>query len=201
MINRLLAVALLFVLAPLLLVVTLFILLTMGWPAFFTQARSGLRGCTFQIVKFRTMRDPRSPTEPDDARITRLGRVLRQTSLDELPSLWNIVKGDMVFVGPRPFIADYAQYYDERQAVRLNVKPGITGWSQVHGRNALTWEEKFDHDVWYVEHRCLSLDMRILALTVRAVLSGTDVSHPGHPTMPFFTGTSDDDSHVHGSVS
>lgn len=200
MINRLLAVMLLVIASPLLLVIALFIVVTMGWPVFFTQDRSGLHGCTFRIVKFRTMRRPHSPAEADDARITRLGRLLRRTSLDELPSLWNIVTGDMVFVGPRPFIADYAQYYDERQSTRLDVKPGITGWSQVHGRNALTWEEKFDQDVWYVEHRSLLLDLRILALTVRAVLAGTDVSHPGHSTMPFFTGTSDDRAHAHGSA-
>ncbi|HEV3166660.1 MAG TPA: sugar transferase [Isosphaeraceae bacterium] len=186
MTNRLAAVIVLILASPILLVISLLILVTMGWPVLFTQARSGLRGCTFRIVKFRTMRAPRTPTESDDARITRIGRLLRRTSLDELPSLWNILKGDMVFVGPRPLLPHYAQYYDERQARRLEVKPGVTGWCQVRGRNALTWEQKFELDAWYVEHRRARLDLRILALTVSAVLRGTGITHPGHSTMPAF---------------
>jgi lipopolysaccharide/colanic/teichoic acid biosynthesis glycosyltransferase len=199
-INRLAAVVLLVLALPLIVPIGLLILATMGWPVFFTQARSGLRGRTFRIVKFRTMRPPRSPSEPDDLRITRLGRLLRRTSLDELPSVWNIAKGDMVFVGPRPLLAEYLSRYDEKQARRLEVKPGLTGWTQVHGRNALTWEDKFDLDRWYVEHRSFALDLRILMLTVAAVLRGADVSHPGHATMPFFTGPSDDASHAHDSA-
>src|SRR5713101_4397666 len=127
MLNRLAALSLLVLASPLLLVISLLILLTMGGPVLFTQARSGLHGSTFRIVKFRTMRTARTALESDEARITWLGRLLRRTSLDELPSLWNIVQGDMVFVGPRPFIADYAQHYNRSQARRLEVKPGITG--------------------------------------------------------------------------
>jgi lipopolysaccharide/colanic/teichoic acid biosynthesis glycosyltransferase len=196
LINRLAAVVLLALVLPVLLSASFLILATMGWPVFFTQARSGVRGSTFRIVKFRTMRTPRAAGESDESRITWLGRLLRRTSLDELPSLWNIVKGDMVFVGPRPLLPDYIQFYSARQARRLQVKPGITGWNQVRGRNALSWEEKLEQDVWYVDHRNVRLDLQILALTVCAVMTGRDVSHPGWSTMPLFKGTRQNTGHA-----
>ena len=157
-----------------------------GRPVLFRQERAGLGGRPFTIVKFRTMRAPRAPSEPDEVRITRIGSLLRRSSLDELPSLWNVVRGEMNLVGPRPLFVRYGASYTAEQARRLEVKPGLTGLAQVRGRNALSWEEKFALDVWYVDHRSWRLDLRLLAETPLTVLTGRGVTHAGHATMPEF---------------
>lgn len=164
----------------------------LGSPVFFRQTRPGLHGRPFEMVKFRTMTDARGPDGkllPDAERLTAFGRFLRATSLDELPELWNVIKGDMSLVGPRPLLMEYLPLYSSEQARRHEVRPGITGWAQVNGRNALSWEEKFKLDVWYVDHRSLWLDIKILWLTVRKVLVREGISAPGDATMPVFNGT------------
>ena len=184
MISRVVAAILLFLLSPLLAIIAVMVRLVMGPKVIFSQERSGLHGATFRIFKFRTMRERRQPDEPDGARITRLGSFLRAASFDELPSLWNIVRGDMAFVGPRPLLPAYTSRYDERQRRRLDVKPGITGWVQVNGRNSLNWDKKFELDIWYVENRSALLNARILAKTVAALVFRTGIAYEGHPTMP-----------------
>lgn len=177
--------------APVLLVVSLLVLLTMGRPVLFRQQRPGLRGKPFTLYKFRTMRDARSASGellPDELRLTTFGKWLRSTSLDELPELFNVLKGEMSLVGPRPLLMEYLPRYSPEQARRHEVKPGITGWAQVNGRNALTWEEKFRMDVWYVDHWNLWLDMKILLLTIWKVLKREGISAEGSATMPVFTG-------------
>ena len=184
---------LLVLLSPILAAIAVVILATMGWPVLFAQERPGLHGTIFRIYKFRTMREARDAAGellPDGDRISRVGRVLRALSLDELPELANVLAGDMSLVGPRPLRVEYLPLYNPEQARRHEVRPGITGWAQVHGRNALTWEEKFRYDVWYVDHWSLRLDLRIIALTVVKVLSGEGISAPSHATMPPFTGSS-----------
>jgi lipopolysaccharide/colanic/teichoic acid biosynthesis glycosyltransferase len=159
----------------------------------FRQTRIGLHGRSFTLYKLKTMRDPRPGEDPlatDAVRLTRVGRVLRATSLDELPTLWNVVKGDMRLVGPRPLLPEYLPLYTPEQMRRHEVKPGITGWAQIHGRNAISWEEKFRLDVWYVDNRSLWLDVKILWLTVWQVLARKGISAPGHLTMPRFEGSS-----------
>ncbi|CAG9169597.1 sugar transferase [Cupriavidus pampae] len=163
----------------------------LGSPVFFRQTRPGRDGKPFVMVKFRTMTDARGPTGellPDAERLTAFGRFLRSSSLDELPELWNVVKGDMSLVGPRPLLMEYLPLYSPEQARRHEVRPGVTGWAQVNGRNALSWDEKFALDVWYVDHRSLWLDIRILWLTVRKVLVREGISASGEATMPKFTG-------------
>jgi lipopolysaccharide/colanic/teichoic acid biosynthesis glycosyltransferase len=163
----------------------------MGSPVLFRQVRPGLSGKPFEMLKFRTMRDATdSSGQPlaDAERTTGLGRFLRSSSLDELPELWNVVKGDMSLVGPRPLLMQYLERYSPEQARRHEVRPGITGWAQVNGRNAIEWEEKFALDLWYVDHASLWLDLKILLLTVRQVLSRKGVSADDHATMPVFTG-------------
>ncbi|VTU37489.1 sugar transferase [Variovorax sp. RA8] len=163
----------------------------LGSPVFFPQTRPGLRGRPFKMIKFRTMTDARSEDGQllsDEERLGSFGRFLRTTSLDELPELWNVLKGDMSLVGPRPLLMEYIPLYSPEQARRHDVRPGITGWAQVNGRNALSWEEKFRLDVWYVDHRSLWLDLRILWLTVRKVLARDGISALGEATMPRFTG-------------
>jgi sugar transferase EpsL len=165
---------------------------TMGSPVLFRQPRGGYRGSTFDIVKFRTMSLPRpgeSELLTDGIRLTPVGKFLRRLSLDELPQLWNVLRGDMSIVGPRPLIARYLTRYSREQARRHEVVPGVTGWAQVHGRNALTWEQRFVLDVWYVDHWSFWLDMQILALTVHRVLTGRDTASSGHATMYEFMGT------------
>ena len=177
--------------APVLLVVSLLVLLTMGRPVLFRQQRPGLRGKPFTLYKFRTMRDARSASGellPDELRLTTFGKWLRSTSLDELPELFNVLKGEMSLVGPRPLLMEYLPRYSPEQARRHEVKPGITGWAQVNGRNALTWEEKFRMDVWYVDHWNLWLDMKIVLLTIWKVLKREGISAEGSATMPVFTG-------------
>jgi lipopolysaccharide/colanic/teichoic acid biosynthesis glycosyltransferase len=161
----------------------------LGAPVFFRQARPGLKGRVFELVKFRTMtdaRDERGHLRPDAERLTRFGRWLRASSLDELPELWNVVRGEMSLVGPRPLLVQYLGRYSARQARRHDVLPGITGLAQVMGRNSLTWEEKFEWDVKYVETRGFWLDLRILALTISAVVFRTGISAQGEATMPEF---------------
>jgi sugar transferase EpsL len=188
MVNRAVAGALALLLAPVLALVALVVRLADGRPLLFVHERAGLDGRPFGLVKFRTMRPPRSSGEPDADRITRVGGLLRRSSLDELPELWNVVRGEMNLVGPRPLPVAYAAAYSPTEARRLEVKPGLTGLVQVRGRNALTWEEKFALDTWYVEHRTWGLDVRILLQTPLVVLQGLGVSHDGHATMPEFKG-------------
>ena len=164
----------------------------LGRPAFFRQVRPGLQGQPFEMVKFRTMTDARGPDGellPDAVRLTPFGRFLRATSLDELPELWNVLKGDMSLVGPRPLLMEYLPLYSPEQARRHEVRPGITGWAQVNGRNAIGWEDKFTLDVWYVDHRSLWLDIKILWLTVKKVLVREGISADGEATMGRFTGS------------
>nr|WP_315099881.1 sugar transferase [uncultured Fretibacterium sp.] len=182
----------LLLLSPVFLGITLAVRRRMGPPALFSQLRAGLGGRPFRLYKFRSMTDARDGDGsllPDADRLTPLGVFLRRTSLDELPQLWNVLCGAMSLVGPRPLLLEYVPLYDERQRKRLSVKPGITGWAQINGRNALTWEEKFELDVWYVEHRSLRLDLKILAATAWKVLRREGISAPGAATMPPFRGT------------
>ncbi|MCO5168016.1 MAG: sugar transferase [Planctomycetes bacterium] len=177
---------------PLLAAAALAVRVGIGRPVLFAQRRPGLHGRPFTVYKLRTMTDARGPDGrplPDHARLTRLGRLLGSTSLDELPELWNVLRGDMSLVGPRPLLMEYLDRYTPEQARRHEVKPGLTGRAVVHGRNALTWEEKFAHDVWYVDHWTLGLDLRVLLRTAWAVLAREGVSAPGEATMPVFTGT------------
>ncbi len=186
------SVVLLVVLSPLLGFVCLLIRLGMGPPVFFLQQRPGLHGKPFTLVKFRTMTDARDAEGkllPDEQRLTRLGAFLRSTSLDELPELWNVLKGDMSLVGPRPLLMQYLERYTPEQARRHEVKPGLTGWAQVNGRNALTWEERFRLDVDYVDQWSLWFDLRILGLTALKVLKREGISEPGQATMSEFMGT------------
>jgi lipopolysaccharide/colanic/teichoic acid biosynthesis glycosyltransferase len=177
---------------PVMFVVALLIRATLGSPILFTQQRPGLRGRPFVLLKFRSMTVARGPDgKPlgDEARLTALGKWLRKLSLDELPQLWNVLKGNMSLVGPRPLLMEYLPLYDSRQARRHDVRPGITGWAQVNGRNALTWEEKFELDVWYVEHVSFGTDMKILALTLLRVIRPQGISGRGSATMSRFTGS------------
>ena len=177
---------------PLFAVTALLVRIKIGSPIFFTQPRGGHNGTRFDLWKFRSMTNERGldgELLPDSQRLTPFGRFLRNSSLDELPCLWNVLKGDMGLVGPRPFIADYLPLYTPEQMRRHAVRPGITGWAQVNGRNALSWEEKFALDVWYVDNRSLWLDIRILFMTVFKVLRSADIAHDGEVTMPRFTGT------------
>lgn len=177
-------------LAPILMIVALAILLTMGRPILFRQRRPGLHGKPFEMVKFRSMReDGDSPGSPlsDATRLTNLGHFLRSTSLDELPELWNVLKGEMSLVGPRPLLMKYLDHYTKEQARRHDVKPGITGWAQINGRNAITWEDKFKHDIWYGENMSFWLDLRILFGTLWKVVVRDGVNADSHATMPEFT--------------
>ena len=164
----------------------------LGSPVFFRQTRPGRHGKLFEMVKFRTMTDARGPDGqllPDAQRLTPFGRFLRAASLDELPELWNVLKGDMSLVGPRPLLMEYLPLYSPEQSRRHEERPGITGWAQVNGRNALSWDEKFKLDVWYVDHRSFWLDIKILWLTVRKVLVREGISAAGEATMPAFKGS------------
>jgi len=181
-------------LSPALLLTATLVRFTHGPPILFRQKRPGLYGEPFYILKFRTMTDARDPSGnllPDAQRLTNLGKFLRSTSLDELPELINVFKGEMSLVGPRPLLMRYLPLYTLEQARRHEVRPGITGWAQVNGRNAISWKEKFEQDIYYVDNHTFWLDMRILWLTVWRVLSRKDVSSTGHPTMPEFLGSKD----------
>jgi sugar transferase EpsL len=179
--------------SPVLLLVAAAIRLESGSPVLFRQLRPGYKGRPFTLFKFRTMTDARDSTGnalPDAFRLTAAGRIVRRLSLDELPQLWNVVRGEMSLVGPRPLLMQYLDRYTPGQARRHDVKPGITGWAQINGRNAITWEEKFALDNWYVDHHSLWLDLWILAITGGRVLRGVGISQDGHATMPEFTGSS-----------
>jgi sugar transferase EpsL len=179
------------VMSPLLGATALAVRVGLGRPVLFRQVRPGWRAEPFTLYKFRTMREATAPSGaplPDEARLTRLGRLLRATSLDELPTLWNVLKGDMSLVGPRPLLMEYLPRYTPHQMRRHEVRPGITGWAQVNGRNALTWERKFELDVWYVENRSLRLDLLILGRTLQRVLRREGISQPGHATAEPFGG-------------
>lgn len=191
-IDRALAGALLVTLSPVMAATALAIRVSMGSPVLFRQRRPGLHGRPFELVKFRTMTDARDASGaplPDGRRLTRVGQLIRTTSLDELPQLWNVVRGEMSLVGPRPLLMEYLSRYTSEQARRHDVLPGITGWTQINGRNALQWEAKFALDVWYVDHWSLWLDAKILALTAAALLDRNGISQEGHATMPVFMGT------------
>lgn len=182
----------LLLLAVPLLVLMVLVRCKLGAPVFFRQIRPGLHARPFEMVKFRTMSDARGPDGvllPDADRLTPFGHFLRATSLDELPELWNVLKGDMSLVGPRPLLMEYVPLYSAGQARRHEVRPGVTGWAQVNGRNALSWEEKFKLDVWYVDHQSLWLDCRILWLTLKKVLLREGISAKGEATMAKFTGS------------
>ena len=182
----------LIILLPLLAVVTITVRLLNGYPILLCQVRLGLHAKLFMLRKFRTMRLSRANEDlfgTDAVRMTGLGRLLRATSLDELPTLWNVLRGDMALVGPRPLLPEYLPLYSSEQGRRMEVKPGITGWAQVNGRNAITWEEKFRLDVWYVDNRSFLLDMKILWMTVWQVLSRRGITADQHATMPPFTGS------------
>ncbi len=181
----------LIVLSPFFVITAISIWVRMGTPVIFKQMRPGLNGKPFCMYKFRTMtneKDEQGNLLPDELRLTRLGRFLRSTSLDELPELFNVLKGDMSLVGPRPLLMQYLDRYTPEQARRHEVKPGITGWAQVNGRNAITWEKKFALDVWYVDNWSLWLDIKILAITVVKVFKREGISAAGEATMPEFMG-------------
>ena len=190
--DMLLAAGALLALSPVMAVLAILIRAKLGSPVLFRQMRPGLHGRPFQMVKFRTMRDAfnadGSPL-PDGERLTKFGRWLRGTSLDELPELWNVLKGDMSLVGPRPLLLDYLPLYNDEQRRRHDVRPGVTGWAQVNGRNAISWEQKFKYDVWYVDHQSLGLDAKIVGLTLRALLRRDGISAPGEATAHRFAGS------------
>jgi sugar transferase EpsL len=182
----------LIILAPLIAIIAIAVRVTMGPPVLFRQRRPGLHGRPFTLVKFRTMaarRTAEGQLLPDGERLTRLGRFLRSTSLDELPQLINVLRGEMSLVGPRPLLVQYLARYNDEQMRRHEVRPGVTGWAQVNGRNALSWEEKFKLDVWYVDHRSLILDLKILGMTVRKIARREGISDGENATMAEFMGT------------
>ncbi len=180
-------------LTPVFILVTILLIMAQGFPVIFTQIRPGKNGKPFRLYKFRTMKESRNSEGElfvDDVRITRFGNFLRNSSFDELPELINVIKGDMSIVGPRPLLMQYLERYSEEQARRNEVLPGITGWAQVNGRNAISWEEKFNLDVWYVDHWAFWLDIRIIFQTIWKVIKGEGVSQPGQATMEEFMGAS-----------
>lgn len=162
-----------------------------GAGAFFTQQRPGKNGKIFRIWKYKTMTDERDENGnllPDEVRLTPIGKIVRSLSIDELPQLWNVLKGDMSFIGPRPLLVQYLSLYSKEQARRHEVRPGITGWAQCHGRNAISWTEKFQYDVWYVDHLSLWTDIQVILMSVRGVLKREGISQEGQATMEFFNG-------------
>ena len=180
------------VLSPVLAITAYKVKKELGSPVLFRQTRPGLHGKPFEMIKFRTMRDATDKEGnalPDSERLTEFGKKLRASSLDELPELWNVLKGDMSLVGPRPLLMEYLPLYNAEQAKRHNVRPGVTGYAQVNGRNSLSWEDKFKLDTWYVEHQSLWLDMKILLKTVKKVIIKDGISAEGEATMTKFTGT------------
>ncbi|HET6847145.1 MAG TPA: sugar transferase, partial [Anaerolineales bacterium] len=182
------------ILSPILLIIAVLVRIIIGAPVIFRQERPGYKGRPFRIVKFRTMsdaRDVRGAPLPDSQRLTPFGGWLRSTSLDELPELYNILRGEMSFVGPRPLLMEYLPLYSPEQMRRHDVTPGLTGWAQVNGRNTLSWPERFRLDVWYVDHRSFWLDLRILFMTIWKVLSRQGITQPGEATMDYFRGNED----------
>ncbi|MEG2029098.1 MAG: sugar transferase [Janthinobacterium sp.] len=194
--DAILAALALLMLAPVMLVTALLVRRYLGSPVLFSQTRPGFKGKPFQVYKFRTMTDARDSEGnllPDDVRLTPFGLFLRSSSLDELPQLFNVLKGDIALVGPRPLLMAYLPLYSARQARRHDVRPGITGWAQVNGRNAISWEQKFELDVWYVENQSFWLDLKILALTLKKVFVKEGISADGTHTMPRFNGSNTGD--------
>lgn len=194
--DLLVALLTLLILAPAILVVAILVRFKLGTPVLFRQTRPGLHGRPFELLKFRSMTDARAPDGSplsDAERMTPFGRLLRATSLDELPGLINVIRGEMSLVGPRPLLMQYVPLYDDFQARRHEVRPGITGWAQVNGRNAMTWDQKFQHDVWYVDNQSFMLDLRIIALTALKVVRRDGISAPGEATMAAFLGNKDTD--------
>jgi len=185
--DKTLAVTLIILFIPFYIMVSITILIKMGRPIIFKQKRPGLNDKIFSIYKFRTMSN--HPYLSDRERITRIGKFIRSTSLDELPQLFNVLKGEMSFVGPRPLLVEYLEFYSDKQKKRHNVKPGITGWAQVNGRNAISWEQKFEYDVWYIENQSFWLDMKILWMTFLKVVKRSNISSNSSVTMEKFKGT------------
>lgn len=189
--------AALLMLAPLIGLLALLIRINLGSPVLFRHLRPGLHEQPFTLLKFRTMRDAvdaHGTPLPDEERLTRFGRFVRSTSMDELPSLWNVLRGDMSLVGPRPLLMEYLDRYDATQRRRHEVKPGVTGWAQVNGRNNISWSRKFELDVWYVDNRSFLLDLKIVAMTAMKVLSRSDVAKEGHATTDRFMGSREGNS-------
>lgn len=181
-----------FFIMPIILIVSFLVYLRLGSPIFFSQVRPGKDGRLFRMYKFRSLTsecDLNGSLLPDKERFTHFGGVLRSTSLDELPALWNVIKGDMSIVGPRPLLKEYMSFYNAEQARRHDVRPGITGWAQVNGRNSISWEEKFKLDLWYVENKSFFLDLKILLLTIHKVIGRRDISAEGHVTIEPFKGS------------
>ena len=190
--DKVLAFILLFIFSPFIILTALLVYLKIGKPIFFKQVRPGLNEELFTIYKFRTMsneKDENGELLPDEIRLGSIGKFIRKTSLDELPQLLNVLKGEMSFVGPRPLLVDYLPLYNEQQKKRHSVTPGITGWAQVNGRNAISWEEKFEHDVWYVNNQSFILDMKILWMTFLKVVKRSDISSNTSMTMEKFRGS------------
>ena len=189
--DTILAIILIILFSPLYIISSILILLNMGSPILFKQQRPGLKNKIFAIYKFRTMtsdKDEHGDLLPDEKRLLGLGKTIRSLSLDELPQIFNVLKGEMSFVGPRPLLIEYLPLYNDRQSKRHDVKPGITGWAQVNGRNAISWEQKFEYDVWYVEHQSFLLDMKILWMTFLKVVKRSDISSDSSATMEKFMG-------------
>jgi len=187
----------LIVISPVVLLLAILVRMFLGAPVLFSQIRPGLHGQPFTVYKFRSMTDEKDVSGkllPDDVRLTRFGLFLRRSSLDELPQLFNVLKGDISLVGPRPLLMEYLPLYSPEQARRHLVRPGITGWAQVNGRNAISWERKFELDVWYVNHQSFLLDMKVLFLTVKKVLVKEGISAQGMETMPRFMGSAKEKS-------
>ena len=191
-IDILLSSGLLFIILPLLLLIAIINILLNKGKIFFVQERAGYKGNVFKIIKFKTMNDDinkKGELLSDGERLTIFGRFLRFSSLDELPTLWNVLVGQMSLVGPRPLLVSYLDRYNEDQLRRLEVKPGLTGWAQVNGRNSISWEKKFEYDVWYVDNRSFKLDLIIIFKTIGPVITGKGISYKNHPTMEEFMGT------------
>lgn len=182
------------ILLSLVIAITAFLIrIKIGTPVIFTQVRPGLNGKPFKVYKFRSMteeKDSNGELLPDDIRLTSFGKIIRKLSLDELPQLWNVLKGDMSFVGPRPLLMEYMSLYNQTQLKRHDVRPGITGWAQVNGRNTISWEKKFEFDVWYVENQTFWLDLKILVMTAMKVFKSEGISQDGQATMTKFQGNS-----------
>lgn len=179
------------ILLPVFLIVIILLLIANNGKPFFFQLRPGLQGKLFKVIKFKTMNDKKDPNGillPDSKRITAIGTFVRKTSLDEIPQFLNVIKGDMSLIGPRPLLVEYLSLYNDFEKRRHEVKPGITGWAQVHGRNAISWKQKFEYDVWYVDHLSFFLDIRIFFLTVRKVFKSDGINQNGYATMPVFRG-------------
>jgi lipopolysaccharide/colanic/teichoic acid biosynthesis glycosyltransferase len=191
LIDRICSAMALLTFAPIIIVLSVIVAIKFGRPVLFKQKRPGLHGKIFEIIKFRSMRDAidqHGQSLPDNERLTPFGEKLRNTSLDELPGLWNVLIGNMSLVGPRPLLVEYLPLYSKVQSRRHDVKPGITGWAQVNGRNAISWEKKFELDVWYVDNQSFWLDIKILFLTVKKVFARSDINAAGEATMTKFTG-------------